>query len=467
MSNPSEARYDVIVIGGGNAGLCAALSAREAGAARVLVLECAPFALRGGNSRHARNLRCAHAAPTEILTDAYSEDELFDDLVRVNGGVTDAELAKLVVARSAECVPWLQTFGVRFQAALRGTLQLDRTNAFFLGGGTALMNSHYAAAERIGIEVRYGAEVVALDIRDGTFRSATVANGERRYEAHAQAVVLAAGGFEANLEWLREAWGDAARNFVVRGTPHNTGTVLRQMLAAGAAPIGDARECHAVAVDGRAPQFDGGIVTRLDCVPLGIAVNRDAQRFYDEGEDVWPKRYAIWGKLVARQPGQIAYAIVDAKVRGRFMPSVFPPFEAASIPELAAELGLPARELEATVNAFNAAVKPGSFDPDALDDCRTDGLTPAKSHWAQRIDTPPFTGYPLKAGITFTYLGVRVDGQARVVATDGTPFANVYAAGEIMAGNVLRKGYVAGIGMTIGTVFGRIAGDSAAHHASH
>jgi tricarballylate dehydrogenase len=239
------------------------------------------------------------------------------------------------------------------------------------------------------------------------------------------------------------------------------------MLDAGAAPIGDAHECHAVAVDGRAPRFDGGIVTRLDCVPLGIAVNRSAERFYDEGEDFWPKRYAIWGKLIARQPGQIAYSIVDAKVRDAFMPSVFPPFEAQSIRELAAKLSLPAERLEATVDTFNRAVRIGSFDATVLDDCRTEGLAPAKSHWAQRIDRPPFAGYPLKAGITFTYLGVRVDAAARVLAADGTSFANIYAAGEIMAGNVLRKGYVAGIGMTIGAVFGRIAGESAAQHGHY
>jgi tricarballylate dehydrogenase len=278
--------------------------------------------------------------------------------------------------------------------------------------------------------------------------------------------VLAAGGFEANLDWLRAAWGDAARNFIVRGTPHNKGTVLRMMLDAGAAPIGDPAECHAVAVDGRAPRFDGGIVTRLDSLPLGIVVNRAAERFYDEGEDVWPKRYAIWGKLIARQPGQIAYSIVDAKVRSQFMPSVFPPVEAASIRELAVELGLPADELEATVQRFNAAVRPGTFDASSLDDCRTVGLAPEKTHWAQPLDTPPFWGYPLKPGITFTYLGVRVDSDARVLAASGSAFANVYAAGEIMAGNVLRHGYVAGIGMTIGTVFGRIAGQSAAQHAS-
>jgi tricarballylate dehydrogenase len=236
-------------------------------------------------------------------------------------------------------------------------------------------------------------------------------------------------------------------------------------LDAGAAPIGSPSECHAVAIDGRAPKFDGGIVTRLDCVPLGIVVNRHGERFYDEGEDFWPKRYAIWGKLVARQPGEIAFSIIDAKMQGRFIPSVFPPIEAASIGELAAQLGLPAERLEATVEEFNRAVQPGTYDHTTLDDCRTLGLRPEKTNWAQRIDTPPYWGYPLRPGITFTYLGVRVDAEARMLGADGAPFGNVYAAGEIMAGNVLRKGYIAGIGMTIGTVFGRIAGKSAAQHA--
>jgi tricarballylate dehydrogenase len=459
----SEVRpdYDVVVIGGGNAGLCAALAARGAGA-RVVVLESAPRHYRAGNSRHTRNLRCAHAEPTGLLTDGYSRDELLADLESVNDGETDAELAALVAARSEDCVPWLTALGVRFQAALRGTLQLARTNAFFLGGGKALMNSLYAAAASRGIDVRYDAEVVGLDLRDGAFAAATL-RGDTQIRGRAG--VLAAGGFQGNLEWLREIWGDAARNFVIRGTPYNRGAVLRLALDAGAGAVGDERECHAVAVDGRAPQFDGGIVTRLDCVPLGIVVDRTGARFYDEGEDVWPKRYAIWGKLVARRPGEIAYAIVDAKVRDRFMPSAFPPFAAQSLRELAAQLGLPAEGLEATVAEFNRAAKPGTFDAATLDDCRTTGLTPDKTHWAQRIDTPPYWGYPLRPGITFTYLGLRVDTEARVQDTSALPFANVYAAGEIMAGNVLRKGYIAGIGMTIGTVFGRIAGESAARHA--
>jgi tricarballylate dehydrogenase len=359
----------------------------------------------------------------------------------------------------------MRRFGVRLQPALRGTLHLGRTNAFFMGGGKALVNACYAAAERLGVQVIYDAEVVALDIEDGSFRRASVVASGSRRTIDGRAVVVAAGGFEANLEWLRDAWGEAAHNFVVRGTPFNKGTLLRILLDAGAQPVGDPRACHAVAVDARAPRFDGGIVTRLDSVPFGIVVNRHGQRFSDEGEGLWPKRYATWGTLVAQQPDQIAYSIVDAKAIGRFLPSAFPPIAANSIGELAAKLQLPAGALESTVVAFNDGVQQGTFDPATLDDCRTVGLTPDKTHWAQRLDTPPFWGYPLRPGITFTYLGVAVDDSARVIGSDGRRFDNVYAAGEIMAGNILRHGYLAGIGMTIGTVFGRIAGEAAARHA--
>jgi tricarballylate dehydrogenase len=469
--NDARDSYDVAVVGGGNAGLSAALTARQAGA-RVIVLESAPRDFRGGNTRHTRNLRCAHTTPVAlgagalakaaVLTDAYSEDEFLADLLRVTRNDTDGPLARLLVERSAGCPDWMKRFGVRFQPSLSGTLHLSRTNAFFLGGGKALMNSYYAAAERMGIDVLYDAEVIALDIYKGDCRAIRVRLGDRTEEIRGRAVVAAAGGFEANLEWLKEVWGDAAANFVVRGTPYNRGTLLRLLLEAGAQSVGDPSECHAIAVDARAPQFDGGIVTRLDSLPFGIVVNTYAERFYDEGEDAWPKRYAIWGRLIAKQPDQIAFSIVDAKARGTFMPSVFPPIAASTIRQLAVALGLPAERLEATVDVFNRAVRQGTFNHATLDDCRTDGLTPAKSHWAQRIDTPPFWGYPLRPGITFTYLGVKVDDHARVLMDGGEPARNLYAAGEIMAGNILRRGYIAGIGMTIGTVFGRIAGEEAA-----
>ena len=300
--------YDLVVVGGGNAALCAALTAREAGA-RVIVVERAPREFRGGNSRHTRNLRCAHDAPTAVLTGSYSEDEFYADLLRVNANETDESLARLLICRSKTCSEWMAKYGVRFQSALRGTLHLSRTNAFFLGGGKALMNSYYAAAERMGIDVLYDAEVVSIDVRDGVFRSVRLQADDRRSvrlqpdQITGKTLVLASGGFESNLSWLRDAWGDAADNFIVRGTPYNTGTPLRAMLDAGAQPIGDPRACHAIAVDARAPKFDGGIVTRLDCIPLGIVVNQLGERFADEGEDLWPKRYASWGTLVARQPG--------------------------------------------------------------------------------------------------------------------------------------------------------------------
>jgi tricarballylate dehydrogenase len=451
---------DVVVIGGGNAALCAALSARELGAS-VTVLECAPSEFRGGNSRHTRNLRAMHEAPTEVMTGTYSVTEYFDDLMRVTGGQTNQELARLVIGETPNATAWMRKQGVRFQPSLGGTLHLGRTNAFFLGGGKALLNAYYHAAGQHGIRVLYNAEVVALQLRAGIFQSGMMLVEGREAEFRAKALVVAAGGFESNLEWLEQAWGEAAKNFVVRGTPYNKGRLLRSLLDSGAEAVGDPTQCHAVAIDGRAPKFDGGIVTRLDCLPLGIVVNRRAERFYDEGEDLWPKRYAIWGRLVAQQPEQIAFAVIDSKVLDRFMPSVFPPIRANTIADLARALGLPPEQLERTVSEFNRAVIPGRFDHFVLDDCRTSGLKCEKSHWAQAIDAPPFFGYPLRPGITFTYLGVEVNENAQVHLSGGFS-PNLFAAGEIMAGNILGQGYLGGLGMAIGTVFGRIAGREAA-----
>jgi tricarballylate dehydrogenase len=457
--------WDVFVAGGGNAALCAAITARQAGAS-VLLAESAPRAFRGGNSRHTRNLRAMHAGPVGPLTDTYSEEEFWDDLLRVTGGNTDEGLARMTIRASSGVFGWMQRAGVRFQPSLTGTLNLSRTNAFFLGGGKALVNAYYVTAEQLGVEILYDTEVLALRMEDSAVRAAEITHKGYPETVRARAVVAASGGFQSNLDWLRRYWGDAVDNFVIRGTPYNRGRVLRNLLDQGVADVGDPTQCHAVALDARAPKFDGGIATRLDSVPFSIVVNRDAERFYDEGEDVWPKRYAIWGRLIAQQPGQIAYSICDARAVKLFMPSVYPAVKAATLEELAARLGLDPARLGATVVRYNQAVpSEDQFDNTRLDGCGTAGLAPPKSNWARRIETPPFHGYPLRPGITFTYLGVRVNEHAQALMADGRPTANLFAAGEIMAGNILGRGYLAGFGMTIGTVFGRLAGEGAARYA--
>jgi tricarballylate dehydrogenase len=454
---------DVLVVGGGNAGLCAAITAGRAGA-RVILLESATKDFRAGNSRHTRDVRYMHKAATEYVTGPYTEEEFWQDLRQVTGGETNEVLARLTIRASEELGEWMPANGVRWQKPLRGTLHLTRTNLFMLGGGKAMMNAYYDTACRLGIGIAYESEVGELIIRKGAFQSARILRNGATQEISAKAIVVSAGGFEANIPWLKEYWGDAADNFIIRGTKHNQGRMLKELLKHGVKPVGDPRGCHAVALDARAPKFDGGIVTRLDSPPFGIVVNKYVKRFYDEGEDFWPKRYAIWGKLIADQPEQIAYSIIDAKALPHFMPSVFPPVKAHSIDELAIALDLDPARLSAVVNEFNKAVRSGTFDPGNLDDCRTEGIDPPKSHWARRIDTPPFYGYPLRPGITFTYLGVTVNEQARVVMQDERPATNIFAAGEIMAGNILGRGYLAGFGLTIGSVFGRIAGREAARH---
>ena len=457
--------WDVVIIGSGNAALCAAMTAAENGA-KVLMLETAPKAYRGGNSRHTRNFRCMHSGPLGPLIESYSEEEYFADLLKVTDGKTNESLARLAIRTSEECLPWMEERGVRFQPSLSGTLSLARTNAFFLGGGKSLVNAYHRTAAKLGVVAEYDANVTHVEVQDGKVVHLDYSQGEKTYRLKPNTVIVAAGGFQADTDWLARAWGPAAKNFLIRGTPYNRGVVLADLLAQGVDQVGDPTQCHAVAIDGRAPKYDGGIVTRLDCVPFSIVVNKNADRFYDEGEDVWPKRYAIWGRLVAAQPDQVGYVIIDAKSLNLFMPSVFPPIKADTLEELADKMGLPADKLCKTVDQFNASCGDTSeFHPTELDGVSTSNLSPPKTNWARPITEAPFYGYSLRTGVTFTYLGLKVDENAQCYI-DGKPIANLWAAGETMAGSILGQGYLAGFGMTIGTVFGRIAGKEAAKYAN-
>lgn len=457
--------YDVIVVGGGNAALCAAMAARGAGS-RVLVLERAPEHMRGGNTRHTRNIRCTHAAADQYFSGAYSEQEHLEDLIGVTGGPANLDLAKLAVRESSKLPAWMSAHGVNWQQPLAGTLHLGRTNRWFLGGGKALLNTYYQTASRMGIVVRYNARVEELVIENGRFEAVRVKTGESEETIRGRSVIVAAGGYEANIEWLKRHWGDAADNFIIRGTPYNDGMLLATLLKHGAKAIGDPKGFHAIAVDARAPKFDGGIVTRLDAIPFGIVVNQLGRRFYDEGEEIWPKRYAIWGGLIAAQPGQKAFCIVDAKTIDRFLPPMFKPFQADSLETLASILGVEPGVFVETVLEYNrAAAGNTEIRMEKLDGARTQGLTPPKSNWAIPIDRPPYYGLPLRPGITFTYMGVAVDERARVLDERGRTFQNVFAAGEIMSGNILTKGYLGGFGLTIGSVFGELAGREAASNA--
>lgn len=464
---PLPRSADVVVVGGGNAALCAALEARRH-RAHVVLLEVAARDERGGNTRHTRNIRHIHEHGDRFVKGTYSEDEMWDDLVKVSGPEIDENLARLVIRKSRDCPEFMKAHGVRWQEPLKGTLNLSRTNRFFLGGGKALVNSLYAAAASAGIEVFYGTRAEDILFSRGVVAGVRVstAGSRRATDVLAGAVVVASGGFEANLDWLSRYWGSAASQFIVRGSRHNTGTILKSLLDHGAVPVGDPQAVHAICVDARSPRFDAGIVTRVDSIPFGIVVNSRGERFADEGADIWPHRYASWGQLVAGQSDQAAYSIFDSQVVGRFIPPVYSPIVADSIAGLARKLQLPVDTVEQTVAGYNASTSKGRIDYSQLDGNQTIGLEVPKSHWARPIDAPPFYGYPLRPGITFTFMGVTVDSDARVLLESVGPVPNLFAAGEIVSGNILTKGYLAGLGLTIGTVFGRIAGINAGNIAT-
>jgi tricarballylate dehydrogenase len=461
---PVRDSVQVLVVGGGSAALCAAIAARRHGAS-VRLVEWAPKSLRGGNTRHARNFRLAHAQPTRFVPGCYSESGFLDDILRVTRGATDGTLARLLVQRSAGIEDWLIDNGVHLERRTCRSLPPSSRTAFLLGGGKAMINALYATATSLGITVCYDSRLTALDLRDDQLCRATIIRDGEVEHIAAKATVICAGGNQADVSWLRQALGEAADGLVVRGTPYASGSALRLLLDCGMRPVGDPARCHMVAVDARGPEFDGGIVTRMTAIPHGIVVDRNGVRFADEGEDIGKTHFAKWGARISNCPGHIAYLIMDAHGHRQSAPSLFAPIAADDVGSLAAKLDLDPVALDDTIRRFNSAIaRPRGTAPARG---ATAGLEPPKSRHAVALATPPFAAYPLRPGLTFSYFGIAVDAETRVLRDDGTPATRLFAAGTIMAANVLGDGYLAGLGITISIVFGQLAGQAAARQALH
>jgi len=479
----------VIVVGGGNAALCAAISAREHGAA-VTLLERAPQPLSGGNSRFtAGAMRTVYDGIDDLrrlmpeLSDAevartdfgsYPRESFFDDLGRVTRYRTDPDLAARLVDASFATLLWMRGHGVRYLPLYgRQSFEVDGRVRFWggltvevVGGGPGLVDGLTAAALAAGVDVRYGVRADALIVDGGRVRG--VQAGASRFDA--DAVVLACGGFEANPAWraahLGPGW-DLAR---VRGTRFNTGDGIRMAVAAGAATRGHWSGCHAVGWDLNAPEFGDlavGDGFQKHSYPFGIMVNAAGERFVDEGADLRNYTYAKYGREILAQPGQFAWQVFDARVahllRDEYRIREVTRVRADTLEALAAGLeGVHAQGFLDTVAAFNAAVDTATpFDPTRRDGRAARSLAVPKSNWANPLDTPPFEAYGVTCGITFTFGGLHVDDQARVIGEDGAPLSGLFAAGELVGG-LFYFNYPGGSGLTAGAVFGRLAGQRAA-----
>ena len=488
--------YDVIVVGAGNAALVAALAAHERGA-RVLVLEAASREERGGNSRFSGGIfRTVHHGLDDLLplladkdrhdlsrvtVGPYPAEQYHDDLVTTSGNLSDRVLIRELVDQSYPTVEWMADRGVKWELAIGklvdpGKLPPGETYVLPPGGalravheGVGLVDCLFRAVETGGIDIWYDAPAQSFLTTGSTVEGVRVRRPDSTLDLGGT-VILASGGFEANPEMRRRYLGGGWDLVKVRGTRFNMGTMLRQALEIGAQPAGHWGGCHATPVDANAPAVGDLAMTDKTSrysYPYGILVNIDGERFIDEGENqVW-LTYAKTGAAIRAQPRALAFQLFDQKALHLLEPRYVTgkPIEAGTVRELAGLLGVPPRKLEQTVAAYNAAAptdRSGQFDPFRLDGLATDeSLNPPKSNWAIALDHPPFVAYPVTCGITFTYGGLKIDEQARVLDTEGLPMPGLYATGEITGGFFFHN-YPAGSGLMRGAVFGRIAGESAA-----
>jgi tricarballylate dehydrogenase len=488
---------DVVVVGAGNAALCAALAAAEQGAS-VLVLERAPESESGGNSRFtAGAIRCAYSGvdelrelmpelPDEIvaMTDfgQYTEENFFDDMARVTEYRAEPDMVELLVKRSRSTLLWMREKGVRFEPILgRQAFKVDGRFKFWggltieaSGGGPGLVTALTNAALKNKVTIVYRARATGLvSADDGSITGVRLRHAAGAHVVNCKAVVLAAGGFQSNIEWRTRYLGPGWDLAKVRGTRFNTGDGIRMALDAGAIPWGNWSGCHAVGWDRNAPPFgdlEVGDNYQKHSYPFGIMLNALGERFVDEGADFRNYTYAKYGRVILNQPAQFAWQIFDRKVlhllRDEYRMRKVTKVRAATLEELVRKLDdVNAETALATIRAYNSAVEQGiPFNPNVKDGRGTKGLTVPKSNWANTIDEPPFEAYCVTCGITFTFGGVKVNADAQVIDTEGEPIKGLYAAGE-MVGGIFYFNYPGGTGLMAGAVFGKIAGGSAGREA--
>jgi tricarballylate dehydrogenase len=485
--------WDVIVVGAGNAAFCAALAAAET-ARRILVLERAPEDEAGGNSRYTAGLMRVAYSGVEDLKRAipdlseeeiarsdfgtYTEEQFLDDMGRVTEYRCDPDLTEVLVKNSLDTVAWMRAKGVRFTAAWgRQAFNIGGRFKFWggltveaVGGGPGLVESLTGIARKQGIEVWYQARALDLLCDDDGVKGVRVRRKGKTLELKARAVVLAAGGFQADPEWRTRYLGPGWELAKVRGTRFNTGDGIRMALAAGAAPTGNWSGCHAVAWERNAPEFGDlaiGDQFQKHSYPWGIYLNAEGRRFVDEGADFRNYTYAKYGRLILAQPGQFAWQIFDAKVKAQLR-------DEYKIKQVTKRVGNTLEELVSKledtdqdqalreIQDYNLAVRTDiPFNPNIKDGRCTTNLRINKSNWANTIDTPPFEAYAVTCGITFSFGGLKIDTGARVLSADGGAIPGLYAAGELVGG-IFWFNYPGGTGLTNGSVFGKIAGENAA-----
>lgn len=491
------AEYDVIVVGAGNAALCAAMAARENNT-RVLVLERAPESEKGGNSYFtAGGFRFAHDGLEDVCEDVctdLSEEEreqivlpahnrqfFYDQLMEVTHHQADEDLAWTLIDGSRPAMGWLRNHGVRFIPMFgRQSFLVDGKHHFYggvnieaVGGGAGLVEAELAYALKMGVEIRYDTAAIGLIQNDQRVVTGVRIRSKDGYsEISAKAVVLACGGFESNPQMRAQHFGPGWDLVKVRGTRHNMGEGINMALAIGAQPYGNWSGCHACEWDISAPPHgDRWVLDNFQkhSYPLGIMVNINAERFVDEGADYRNLTYAKYGREIMKQPRRTAIQIFDQQtadmLRDEYRIKEVTRAESDTIAGLAEQLELDPVALERTVSEYNAACGPQEFNPAILDGKCTTGITPPKSHWALPINKPPYVAYVTTTGITFTFGGLRINTKGEVQDMTDQSIPGLYAAGELVGG-LFYENYPGGTGLMSGTVFGKLAGESAAEYVA-